>query len=317
MLPATLGIKPQALKLRFASGEIQGTFVKPQMSLQEAVMLIQNQFRVLEGSLLNQPSLHREFIGELGSLIFFPVFIRNRAIVDGILGKVIGPEIDLVLDEASSGIPEHWQIKPISTLCPNCGNTLRGGRESILLFCTSCHVAWNPSSGRLVPSKFEVFQEKRDSSVYLPFWRMRVAVKGITLKSYADLARLANLPKMIHPEWEGQEVYFWIPAFRVYFSVFLRLSKQMTLFQPAEKTEAVLPNAPLHPVTFPEESAAATLKIHLAYLLTKKKDVFPKLHEITIGPVESTLVFIPFTSIGSELIHPQFRIGLHRQTLSL
>jgi hypothetical protein len=317
VLPATLGIKPQALKLRFASGEIQGTFIKPQMSLQEAVMLIQKQFQVLEGSLLNQPPFHREFIGELGSLVFFPVFVRNGAIVDGILGKVIGPEKDLVLDEAPSGIPEHWQIRPMSTLCPNCGNALKGGRESILLFCTICHVAWNPSSGRLVASKFEVVPGKQDSSVYLPFWRMQVAVKGITLKSYADLARVANLPKMIQSEWEGQEVYFWIPAFRVHPSLFLRLSKQMTLFQPVEKTEAVLPNAHLHPVTFSEESAAASLKIHLANLLTKKKDIFPRFHEITIEPVESTLVFIPFTSIGCELVHPQLRIGLHRQTLSL
>lgn len=317
MLPVTLGIKPQALKLRFASGEIQGTFIKPQMSLQEAVMLIQKQFQVLEGSLLNQPPFHREFIGELGSLVFFPVFVRNGAIVDGILGKAIGPEKDLVLDEAPSGIPEHWQIRPMSTLCPNCGNALKGGRESILLFCTSCHVAWNPSSGRLVASKFEVVPGKQDSSVYLPFWRMRVAVKGVTLKSYADLARLANLPKMIQSEWEEQEVYFWIPAFRVPSSLFLRLSKQMTLFQPVEKTEAVLPDALLHPVAFSEESAAASLKIHLAHLLTKKREYFPKLHEITIGPVESTLVFIPFTPTGSELVHPQLGIGLPRQTLSL
>ena len=317
MLPVTLGIKPQALKLCFASGEIQGTFIKPQMSLQEAVMLIQKQFQVLEGSLLNQPPFHREFIGELGSLVFFPVFVRNGAIVDGILGKAIGPEKDLVLDEAPSGIPDHWQIRPMSTLCPNCGNALKGGRESILLFCTSCHVAWNPSSGRLVASKFEVVPGKQDSSVYLPFWRMQVAVTGITLKSYADLARLANLPKMIQSEWEEQEVYFWIPAFRVPSSLFLRLSKQMTLFQPVEKTEAVLPNAHLRPVTFSEESAAASLKIHLAHLLTKKKDIFPKLREITIGPVESTLVFIPFISTGSELVHPQLGIGLPRQTLSL
>jgi hypothetical protein len=317
VLPVTLGIKPQALKLRFASGEIKGTFVKPQLSLQEAVMRIQKQFQVLEGGLLSRPPFHREFIGELGSLIFFPVFVRNGAIVDGILGKVIGPEKDLVLNEAPSGIPEKWQIKPISTLCPNCGNALRGGRESILLFCTSCHVAWNPSSGRLVAGKFEVVPGKQDSSVYLPFWRMRVAVDGITLKSYADLARVANLPKMIRSEWEGQEVNFWIPAFKVYSSLFLRLSKQMTLFQPVEKTETMLPNAPLHPVTFPEESAAATLKIHLAYLLAKKKDIFPKLHEITIGPVENTLVFVPFTSTGYELVHPQLGIGLQRQTLSL
>jgi len=316
-LPVTLGIKPQALKLRFASGEIQGTFIKPRLSLHEAVMRIQKQFQVLEGSLESQPPFHREFIGELGSLIFFPVFVRNGAIVDGILGKVIGSEKDLVLDEARSGIPEHWQIKPMSTLCPNCGNILEGGRESILLFCTSCHVAWNPSSGRLVAGQFEVIPGERDSSVYLPFWMMRVAVKGITLKSYADLARVANLPKMIHSEWEGQELYFWIPAFRVHPSLFLRLSKQMTLFQPIEKTEAMLPKALLYPVTFSEESAAASLKINLANLLTKKRVTFPKLQEITIGPVESRLVFVPFSSIGCELVHPQLGIGLQRQILSL
>ena len=144
-----------------------------------------------------------------------------------------------------------------------------------------------------------------------------MAVKGITLKSYADLARLANLPKMIHSEWEGQDVYFWIPAFRIHSSSFLRLSKQMTLFQPAEMTKAVLPNAPLHPVTFSEESAAATLKIQLAYLLTKNKETFQKLHGITIGLVESTVVFIPFTSNACELVHPELGIGLSRQTLSL
>jgi hypothetical protein len=303
--------------MRFASWEIQGTFIRPQMLLQEAVMRIQNQFEGLGGGLLSRPPFHREFIGELGSLIFFPVFIRNREVVDGILGRVIGPEKDLVLDEAPSGMPDHWQIKSLSTLCPNCGNTLQGGRESLLLFCTVCHVAWDPSSGRLVAGKFKVIPGKGDSQVYLPFWMMRVAVRGIELKSYADLARAANLPKMIRPEWEGQEVYFWIPAFRVHPSLFLRLSKQMTLFQPVEEMEAVLPNALLHPVTLSEASAAASLKIHLAHLLTKKRDTFPKLHEITIESVETTLAFIPFTSTGSELVHPQLGIGLQRQTLSL
>ena len=70
----------------------------------------------------------------------------------------------------------------------------------------------------------------------------------------------------------------------------------MTLFQPVEETEAALPNALLHPVTLSEESAAASLKIHLANLLTKKRDTFPKLREITIESLETTLVFIPFTS---------------------
>ena len=280
-------------------------------------MRIQNQFGELDGGLLGRPPFHREFIGELGSLIFFPVFVRNGAIVDGILGKVIGPKKNLLLDDAPSGIPEHWEVHPISTLCPNCGNPLQGGRESLLLFCGICHVVWNPSSGRLVAGKFEVFPGRGGSSVYLPFWMMKAAVEGIALKSYADLARAANLPRMIRPEWEGQEVYFWIPAFRVHPSLFLRLSRQMTLFQPPEKTEALLPDALLQPVTLSVENAAASLKIHLAHLLSKKGDYFPRFHTISIGPVESRLVLIPFTSTGRELIHPELGIGLQRQTLSV
>ena len=316
-LPMTLGIRPQALKLRFVSGEIQGRFIKPEMPLQEAVLRIQNQFEELEGILLNRPPFHREFIGELGSLIYLPVFMRNGKMVDGILGKVMGPAADLRLDESPSGVSDHWQIKPMSTLCPNCGNGLLGGRESLLLLCKICHVAWSPSSGRLVPRKIEVVPRKGNSSTYLPFWRMKTAVEGLLLKSYADLARAANIPKMVRPEWEGQEIYFWVPAFRLHPSLFLRLSKQMTLFQPFQQTEAGLPNASFHPVTLSEESASASLKVHLAHLLTRKREHFPRWNEISIRPVESTLVYIPFNSTGRELVHPQLGIGLQTQNLFL
>jgi len=315
-LPLTLGIKPQALKLRLASTEIEGMFIKPQYSLQEAVIQIQKQFQVLEGSIERQPPYHVEFIGELGSLIFLPVFARNGSMVDGIIGREIGPEKDLDLDKVRSGIPEHWQIKPMSTLCPNCGNALQGGRESLFLVCPTCQVAWDPSSGRWVARSFEVVPEKGGRPVYLPFWKMRVVAKGITLKSYADLARLANLPKMIRLEWEEREVHFWAPAFKVHPSLFLRLSKQMTLLQPAEKTEAIFPSALVHPVTLSEQNATASLKIQLAYLLSKKRVIFPTLNEITIGSIESTLVLIPFTFVGSDLVHAQLGISLQRQTLS-
>jgi len=316
-LPVTLGIKPQTLKMQFASGNMQATFIKPQMDLQEAVMRIQNQVEKLEKDLRSLPLFDGEFIGELGSLIFFPVFMRDGEVVDGILGKVIGAEKDLVLDEALSGVPDHWQIKAMSTLCPNCGNMLQGERESLLLFCAVCNIAWNPSPGKLVAGNFTVMPGKGDSPVYLPFWRIKVVVNGIELKSYADLARASNLPKMIRPKWEEQEVYFWTPGFRVHPNLFLRLSKQMTLFQPVEEMEATLPNALLHPVTVSEESATASLKIHLANFLTKKKDYFPRLHEITIESVGATLVFVPFAATGSELVYPQLGIGLQRNTLSL
>ncbi len=315
--PATLGIQPQALKMRFASSEIQGKFIKPQMPLEEAVVRIQSQYEKLEKWLMSLPPFEREFIGEVKSLIFFPVFVRNGEVVDGILGKVVGSEKDLALEEALSGVDDRWQIRTLPTLCPNCGNMLQGGRESLLLYCMVCNAVWNPSPGSWVAGNFKVMPGKGDSEVYLPFWRMRVAVKGMELKSYADLARAANLPKMIQSEWENQEFYFWIPAFKVHPNLFLRISKQMTLFQQAEELEAVLPRALVHPVTFSEENAAASLKIHLANLLTKKGDYFPKLSEIAVQPIKTTLVFVPFESTGSELIHPQLGVGLQRKVLSL
>ena len=95
------------------------------------------------------------------------------------------------------------------------------------------------------------------------------------------------------------------------------IKKQMTLFQQTEEMETVLPRALLHPVTVSGESVAAGLKIHLANLLTKKRDYFPRLHQITIESVETILVLIPFTSTGSELLHPQLGVGLQRNILSL
>ena len=317
MLPMTLGIRPQVLPLRFASHEVRGTFVKPQISLKEAVARIQSQFEEVEGVLFNNPPFHREFIGEFGSLIFSPVFLREGTLFDGILGRSIGLVQDSAFGEQPSGLPDNWQITPIPALCPGCGNGLHGGRESLILLCTVCHQAYRPSASGWVATAFEVVSERRGAFEYLPFWRIRVAVRGLKLASYADLARLANIPKMVRPEWEDQEFYFWVPAFKVPPSLFLRLSKQMTLFQPAEKTEASFPEAPLHPATFSEKGATTSLKIHLAHVLAKKKDYFPRWHEIEIAPVESTLVFVPFTPSGRDLVHPQIGISLQKQTLSL
>ncbi len=190
----TLGIRPQALKMRFASGEIQGTFIKPQMSLEEAAMRIQNQFEELDGGIGGCSSFYRQFIGELGSLIFFPVFVRNGTIVDGIIGRVIGPEKGLFADDVQSGIPEHWEIHPISTLCPNCGNGLQGGRDSLLLFCSVCDIAWDLSSGKLVETKFEVIPGERERigtirrrSSY-PFGKKKRASRGVWIPRAASFA---------------------------------------------------------------------------------------------------------------------------------
>ena len=55
----------------------------------------------------------------------------------------------------------------------------------------------------------------KEAILYLPFWRMKPRVEGIHLVSYADLIRLANLPKVINRAFESAPLYFWSPAFKV------------------------------------------------------------------------------------------------------
>ena len=87
---------------------------------------------------------------------------------------------------------------------------------------------------------------------------------GIPLDSYADLIRIANLPKAVLPEFEDRSFYFWAPAFKVRPRTFLNLILKVTLTQPGKKASAKLPRGQLHPVSLPVSEALETLKINLA-----------------------------------------------------
>jgi hypothetical protein len=312
----SLGVRPQAMKLHFVSNEIRGTFLKPQISLHEAVLRMQAQFDDLEGMLSERPPYHREFIGELGSLVFSPVFLGSGKLFDAILRKPIGsigPDSFANLDRESPDCPT---VTAIPTLCPNCGNGLRGGRESLVLLCAVCRSGYVPSPSGWTKTGVEVVAAKGDSLIYIPFWRIAVSAEGVKLESYADLARLANLPRVIRPEWERRPVPFWVPAFKAPPPLFLRLAKQMTLFQPGEKTDLSWAERPVQPVTISEKNASACLKVILAALLSKKKERFAKLNDIKIVPVESALVLLPFSLNGSDAVSPEMGISIQKQILS-
>ena len=71
--------------------------------------------------------------------------------------------------------------------------------------------------------------------MYLPFWRIKAGVSGIDLDSYADLVKIANLPKAMQENWNDVPFYFWAPAFKIRPKVFLRLANNVTLAQPRER----------------------------------------------------------------------------------
>ena len=71
---------------------------------------------------------HRAFIGEVGSLVYSPIFIHNNVTYDAILDRPIATDAGNVADDERFSFEERpdWRIKFLPTLCPNCGWTLAG-----------------------------------------------------------------------------------------------------------------------------------------------------------------------------------------------
>src|SRR3972149_6420880 len=201
-----------------------------------------------------------------------------------------------------SGHPQDRQLRFIPTLCPQCGWDLHGDREALILICRNCDSAWSFQATGLERVTFSIITaDREDVYCYLPFWRMKASIEGISLSSYADLIRVGNLPKAITRELEEKLLYFWSPAFKINPALFLRWTRQMTIYQPEGKSVDKFPEATIHPVTLPVSEAQESIAITLASLITDKRKLFPLLPKVRIAMDEFMLEYHPFLINRNEL----------------
>jgi hypothetical protein len=151
--------------------------------------------------------------------------------------------------------------------------------------------------------------------VMVPFWRIGVEVEGLTLRTFADLARFANLPKAILKEWEGIETTFWFPAFKVRSELFLRIARLITIGAGVPAVQGGQPDDRYYPPNLGMGEVSRSLKLLLAALAAAKKKFFPKLPEITVRAVKPALIFLPFRRQGGELVHRGGRFSLSSNAL--
>ncbi len=159
------------------------------------------------------------------------------------------------------------QVRFVPTLCPHCGWDMEGERDSLVLICRNCNSAWACPADAFTKVDFAVMAPAAGNggvALYLPFWRMKPRFDGLELASWADLIRIANLPKAITPAFAAAPLYFWSPAFKVNPALYSRWSRQMTVFRPPGEETDLLPEAPLYPVTLPLGEAAEGIVINLA-----------------------------------------------------
>jgi ribosomal protein L37AE/L43A len=310
--PISLGLRSQALKLSFVTPEKNGYFLKPTYSFNDAM----NIFKLRFSTSLQNPVFYQSHIGDTINLIYSP-FYEEGKIYDAVLNTALTslPPDDFHASSLPGGRPD-CRIQFLATLCPACGWDMEGRRDTLILLCRNCNTTWRPAKSGFKPVKFMTIPAKGENTIYLPFWRIRTEIDGIKLDSYADLVRIANLPKAIRGNWKDKEFFFWSPAFKVSPRIFTQVGRNITLSQPQEEMDGALPKARIHPVTLAIEDAVESLTISLAGFVKPEEDMFPQLKDITIKPKRYLLVYMPFIEQTYEYVQPKLYLALNKNQLS-
>ena len=316
VFPVSVGLRSQALKLKFVSSEINGRLLRPLLSFNQVMDIFNRRFTAS----LPQPILHQSHIGESLSLVYSPFYMDSDSkLYDAVLNRAIPSDLPESFDlEHFSHDQPGGHVRFLPTLCPNCGWDLKGERDALLLSCNNCQTMWRGASAGLKQVRFAHLPGEKDDRVfYLPFWRIRADISGIHLKSYADLVKAANLPKVIQSGWEDMGFRFWVPAFKVRPRTFLRLANNLTLAQPREKPDDALPKNSMYPVTLPVKEAIESLKITLASFIKPKEFVHSNLPDIQIRPERYILVYLPFVESHHDFVWEKYRISVNKNQLKL
>jgi uncharacterized CHY-type Zn-finger protein len=310
-LRSSLGLRPQTLKLHFVAADTKGRFIKPELSPEQT-------FPGLSDN--KEESFHHGFIGKAVSLIYAPFVLHGKSLYDGILGRpLLTAKAESIEKLVSQADAPKTGIKFIPTLCPYCGWQMEGEKESLVMVCKNCRSTWTLQGQSFKKINAVIIRSPKidENAVYLPFWRMKPKFVGINLSFYADLIRIANLPKAVTADSEKAPLHFWSPAFKVNPALYLRLCRQMTVFRPYGDEADAPPKNSFYQATLPFEEAKEDLFVNLAQMITDKKRFYPRLKELSVSVEDYRLEYHPFFSNGRELINPGMGVAVNRAALAL
>lgn len=307
-IPASLGLRPQAMQIRLVGADHRGHFA----GLTEKVKdIFARAARLTDAFSDNRDTVyHRSFIGETISCIYLPVYFRDERMMDGVLNRDIATDLpaDLLMSK-SSMVKREWLPAFIPTICPHCAAALSGARDSLVMECRNCESLWQEKNGRFERISFSCIAAETGDR-FLPFWRIVVSAEGLQLKNFADFLRITNQPVVINDRHENLELNFWVPAFKIRPKYFLNISRNLTVsqYRIPEKTGAMGKN--LYPVTLPVEEAVQAIKAILTSAVIKKRDFIPSLPGISLKERHTALVYLPFHAFGHDLVQDHTSVTL-------
>ncbi len=301
-LPVSLGLRPQAMKIKPVASSTRGAFILqsiPTKTVFAHAAMVVDLFEERNKNV----TYHRAFIGETLSRIYQPCYLKDDQLCDAVTNQMIGHGslLNKLLDKTCAG-KASWEPRFISTICPGCGGLLAGERDSMILQCENCHLLWQEHNQKFIPVNWQGVESEDRDARYIPFWKITFSTQGHVLKSFGDYLRFTNQPVVAGNRFETQPLTFWIPAFKINPKAFLQLASQLTLAQeriPQGKNNRVM-NA--YPVTLDREEALQAIKSILAYTTVNKEKRFPLLPELRLNESRCELAYLPFISQIHDLV---------------
>ena len=259
--------------------------------LERAAMLTE-----IDSNNIKEPFYNRAYIGETLSCIYLPLYIENDILHDGVTNKPLGSgDFTEKIRKNISCCRDTWSSRFIAALCPQCGDSLRGEHDSLVLSCYNCHSSWVERQEKFYPIAWNCVISKNKANIYLPFWKILLRSSGLAMTTFADFLRVTNQPLVISKKHKKMELVFWVPAFKLRPSTFLSLGKNITLRQakipPGDSTTMV---KKIHPVTLQRKEAVQALKSIKAGAALNKRKLLPLLPAISFHYLSTELTYLPF-----------------------
>jgi len=316
LLPPSLGLRPQAMKIAIAGDQLVGRFIKRAATPAEVLQRAEKRARsVMELDSMADELHHRAFIGESVSCLYMPLYIENDRIYDGVVNRPLGPASSWPEDSLEyMGYRKDWQPAFLSMICPRCADTMQGKSNSLIVACTNCDTCWSEEKGRFSRVSFQLVEEKGEIR-YLPFWRFDVETGGIEMNTFADYLRTTNQPVVVRRTHQDRQLQFWIPALKIRPKVFLTMAKSATLSQLKYKEGQPVLDKNIVLPTLPESEAAQAIKSVFAETAVNKRDVLPLLGKMSVTVQNATLLFLPFKDTGHDLIQSHSSLSVAASVL--
>jgi DNA-directed RNA polymerase subunit RPC12/RpoP len=124
-LPISLGLRPQAMKMKFVSPDTPGAFLGCMLSPSDVLTIVDQHMSIFPPGKL----FHQTYIGEAFSLIYLPLFVQDNRVYDAVINRPIAtlPDGKDIFSPPRDENP-GWHITFMATLCPQCGWNLDGER---------------------------------------------------------------------------------------------------------------------------------------------------------------------------------------------